>query len=243
MAEQAELAFVKSFVNNLSSHPVVYADDYQQPPENSLKKVPVLQVEVPAPPERHPTVSTPIASINVTFKSTKPVQSYTLGVQPTDTISDIKSQLAVVPGAPPADAQRLLLKGKALADGKLLKEYNVKDGDVINLMVKPGFDWDPTKIASPPPDQLSISKSAETGGITLLPEPEHKTRSGHGRIPSVVLSPSPSLSPTPGEKLVDIPLVLDTSSIPPSSPGAPDTPYHTIISQPAFWEHLYTFLA
>ena len=81
----------------------------------------------------------------MTFKSTKPVQVYALDVQPTDTISSIKAQLASVPGAPPADVQRLLLKGKALADSKILREYAVKDGDTINLMVKPGFDWDPSK--------------------------------------------------------------------------------------------------
>ena len=44
MAEQAELAFVKAFVNNLSSQPVTYADDFQQPPEKSLRKIPVLPV-------------------------------------------------------------------------------------------------------------------------------------------------------------------------------------------------------
>ena len=40
----------------------------------------------------------------------------------------MKTQFAAEPSAPPADAQRLLFKGKALADGKLLKEYNnIKD--------------------------------------------------------------------------------------------------------------------
>lgn len=44
MAGQAETTFVKSFLNTLSNQPVTYADDYQQPPKNSLKKVPVLPV-------------------------------------------------------------------------------------------------------------------------------------------------------------------------------------------------------
>ena len=191
----------------------------------------------------------PAESISVTFKSTKPVQSYTLSVQPTDTVAQIKAQLAGTPGAPPADAQRLLLKGKALADAKLLQEYAVKDGDTINLMIKPGFEWDPSKVApaptaslaSPSPSQGEGSKKDE--GITLLPSPEPtKTRSGHGRIPSVVLSPSPSLTPTPGETLVDIPLVLDTSTIPASPASVSDTPYHATIARPEFWEKLYAFL-
>lgn len=44
MAEQAEVAFVKSFLNTLSNQPVTYKDDYRQPLEKSLKKVPVLPV-------------------------------------------------------------------------------------------------------------------------------------------------------------------------------------------------------
>ncbi|KZT01047.1 ubiquitin-domain-containing protein [Laetiporus sulphureus 93-53] len=238
MAEQAELAFVKSFASNLSSQPVIYADDFQEPPEKSLKKIPVLPVEVPPPPESKAPVAAPIGSLSITFKSIKPAKTYNLTVQSTDTISDIKSQLAAEPGAPPADVQRLLLKGKAFADGKLLQEYSVKDGDIINLIIKPGFDWDPSKVPAP-----SSPRIAE-GNIVLLPEPaQHKTRMGHGRIPSVVLSPSPSISPSPGETLVDIPLILDTSNSP-SSPQSPriNTSYYATISQPTFWEHIQKFL-
>ena len=69
MSEQAELAFVKNYVNILSAQPVTFSNDHQVPPEESLKKVPVLQVrmlpsvawqvsdmsfqvDVPPPPER-----------------------------------------------------------------------------------------------------------------------------------------------------------------------------------------------
>jgi UV excision repair protein RAD23 len=44
MAEQAEYAFAKMFLNTLSTQPITYDNDYQQPPQNSLKKIPVLQV-------------------------------------------------------------------------------------------------------------------------------------------------------------------------------------------------------
>lgn len=171
-------------------------------------------------------------------------------MQPTDTIAQIKAQLAAVPSAPPVDAQRLLLKGKALADAKLLREYAVKDGDTVNLMVKPGFEWDPSKLPQPSPAPATVSASPsaqlkalpESESVTLLPSPEPRTRQGHGRIPSVVLSPSPSLTPSPGEKLVDIPLILDTSSIPASPSTVSDTPYHATLSKPEFWEKLHTFL-
>jgi hypothetical protein len=44
MASEAETAFVKTLLNTLSTQPVTYAEDYQQPPENFLKKIPVLPV-------------------------------------------------------------------------------------------------------------------------------------------------------------------------------------------------------
>ncbi|KAI0078639.1 hypothetical protein K474DRAFT_1660258 [Panus rudis PR-1116 ss-1] len=244
MADQAELAFIKNFTNNLSAQPVTFPDDFQQPPENRLKKVPVLPVELPAPPKREHAESSTAGTIKVNFKSVKPAQTYSLSVSLADTISDIKkSQLASVPGAPPADVQRLLLKGKALADGKLLKEYDVKEGDTLTLMVKPGFQWDPsaTTINTSASSAFVASTEPEPKPITLIPEPS-KSRSGHGRIPSVVLSPSPSLTAQPDEKLVDIPLILDTSSIPSSPTKTPDDQYHATISKPEFWERLQGFL-
>ncbi|KIJ61582.1 hypothetical protein HYDPIDRAFT_96246 [Hydnomerulius pinastri MD-312] len=243
MADQAELVFVRSFIKAIAAQPVTFNDDYQAPPQQSLKRVPVLPIELPPVPERKGEPSTPaVASINITFKSLKPPQAFTLAVQSTDTISDIKSQLASQPRAPPADAQRLLLKGKALVDTKLLKEYNVKDGDTINLMVKPGFDWDPTKTLFPTTSseadmKPSLPSASESG-------PKLTTGHRHTRTPSIVLSPSPSVvSLEPEGKPHDITLTLDTSSIPTASlsPASRST-YQTTISEPGFWDRLYSFL-
>ncbi len=188
------------------------------------------------------------ALINITFKSSKPAQAYTLSIQPTDTISAIKSQLASVPGAPPADVQRLLLKGKVLADNKLLQEYGIKDGDTVNLMVKQGFHWNPAAVpiartASPAPVSNDSLQTKADENVTLTPELP-KSKRGHSRVPSVVLSPSPSLTATTNEKIVDIPLLLDASNIPTSlsAAGHSNTPYHSKLSQPAFWGRLHEFL-
>ncbi|EIN08213.1 hypothetical protein PUNSTDRAFT_113799 [Punctularia strigosozonata HHB-11173 SS5] len=240
MSDQAELAFIKTFASNLSTIPVNYPDDYQQPPSNWLKKVPTVPVEVPAPPERktQSTASTS-STISVTIKSVKPPATFTLTVSPADAISSVKSQLAQQPRGPPADAQRLLLKGKALADGKLLQEYSVKDGDTITLMVKPGADWDPSKeTATPAPPPLITKTDMSTDA-----KPSAPGKRGHQRIPSVVLTPSPSGSPGE-EKSVDIALTFDTSQIPTASEtgGPPHSQYHAKISDPAFWERLYAFL-
>lgn len=88
-------------------------------------------------------------TVSVVFKSAKPALSFPLNVSFSDTILTIKQQLASHPRAPQADIQRFLLKGKALVDNKLLKEYGVTEGTVINLMIKPGSHWDGSETTVP----------------------------------------------------------------------------------------------
>jgi hypothetical protein len=47
MSGQKEHDTVKAFVNILASQPVTFHDDFQELPEKTLKKVPVLQVSAP----------------------------------------------------------------------------------------------------------------------------------------------------------------------------------------------------
>ncbi|KIL64106.1 hypothetical protein M378DRAFT_198544 [Amanita muscaria Koide BX008] len=235
MADQAEQAFAAAFLNTLSTQQVLFHDDYQQPLPHSLKRVPVLNTPLPSPAKKRITNDHLSGAIQITFKSIKPAVSYSLSVHPTDTISTIKSQLSHThPTAPPADAQRLLLKGKALADNKLLKEYTVKDGDVITLVIK--------------------QATAETPPImnqTLTPAGAPARKHRHQRIPSVVLSPSPSTSTTDllagvdgtagasGEGEKDIILVLD-SDVPPQP--VQFSTYHDTVAKPEYWEKLLVFL-
>jgi hypothetical protein len=46
MADQAELVFVRSFIKVIGPQQIVYSDDYHQPTQNSLKRVPILPVRV-----------------------------------------------------------------------------------------------------------------------------------------------------------------------------------------------------
>ncbi|KAK0454003.1 uncharacterized protein EV420DRAFT_1556223 [Desarmillaria tabescens] len=223
MAEQAELAFVNTFLNTIMSQPVTYPDDYHQPPENSLKKVPVLQVPLPAPPQRkQEEAGSSSSAITLTFKSLKPASSTTLRVSPSDTVLSIKSQLSP---ANPA-AVRLLLKGKALADNKLLLEYPVHDGDIVNLILKDVPPPDPPVIVAPTPMKPAPITTATPA-----------TPSRHTRIPSVVLSPSPSPS---ADKPLDISLSLDTDLPSPTRPSA--STYHNALAKPEMWDRLYSFL-
>ena len=168
-------------------------------------------------------------------------------MHPTDTIASIKAQLTASNNtAPPADAYRLLLRGKALADVKLLKEYTVKDGDSGVLVLKPGIEWDPTK------PRVEKEPAAAEEDTAMDVDNKHKERAqpptslgaarrGHQRIPSVVLSPSPS-SETPGVVEKDILLTLDSGAMP--DPVLPEvlSTFSVTISKPEFWEKLYAFL-
>lgn len=178
--------------------------------------------------------------MSIVIKSLKPPKTYTLAVQSSDTIADIKSYLASQSGAPPVDAQRLLLKGKALADAKLLKEYNIKDGDTVNLMVKPVNQ----NLDSPRVDIPALAPGSpveEPTSATLEPGATRPTER-HRRVPSVILSPSPnSLVPLQGGTPVEVALSLDDGDILPPV-QAPLTPYQNVISSPDFWIDLLSFL-
>ncbi|PPQ84122.1 hypothetical protein CVT25_003335 [Psilocybe cyanescens] len=269
MAEQAEKAFARTFLNTLATQPVAYSDDYQQPPQQSLKRVPVLPIPVPPPPARKPRVESSAsssASISLTFKSLKPPFAVSFPVHPTDTIASIKLLLAAQPSAPPADAQRLLLKGKALADNKLLREYTIKDGDTVNLVCKPGVNWDPSappakgtesatrkeKVATMADNTSTPNKPFSFGsgsGSLSTPAKSGGGGGGHRRIPSVVLSPSPSEGTSPAQERSqkDIMLTLDVDSgVLPSSPGSNTmemlSTFHETVADPQFWERFYAFL-
>jgi ubiquitin-like protein 4 len=49
MSAQAEAAFVRTYLNTIGSQSVTYADDFQQAPEATLKKVPLLPVRTELP--------------------------------------------------------------------------------------------------------------------------------------------------------------------------------------------------
>ena len=194
---------------------------------------------------------TRVAPITITIHSSKPAISFTLTVHPTDTISAIKEKFAENEShAPPANVQRLVLKGKVLADNKLLQEYDdIKEGVVLNLMVKPGTTWnaeerDPSlKLRDDPPPQLHAPKPI---------------RLSHGRslsgaadqfpVPALTLSepPSPTHAASPTGLKLGIPLDLIDMSIPPRPPSprpmSATEGFSEIISSVPFWRHLKEFL-
>ncbi|KIJ36714.1 hypothetical protein M422DRAFT_179033 [Sphaerobolus stellatus SS14] len=225
-----EASFIKGHLNTISPVPIAFPDTYQPPLQDYSKKILVFPVDLPAPPERKTEPSgSSSETINVVFKAAKPPISFPLAVSTSDTVATIKQQLASQSRAPSADIQRLLLKGKVLADAKLLKEYGVAEGAVINLMVKPGSHWDGTETAPAPALLTSAAPSP------AIPSPHHRPSRSASPIPALVISGDEN-SQSP------VPLDLDTTFPPTSESGPEISSYHSTISSPGFWDRLHLFL-
>uniref|UniRef100_A0A452YSC7 Ubiquitin-like domain-containing protein n=1 Tax=Aegilops tauschii subsp. strangulata TaxID=200361 RepID=A0A452YSC7_AEGTS len=57
-----------------------------------------------------------------------------IDINPTDTVDRIKERVEEKEGIPPVQ-QRLIFAGKQLADDKTAKDYNIKGGDVLHLVL------------------------------------------------------------------------------------------------------------
>ncbi|KAF8992643.1 hypothetical protein BDZ89DRAFT_1086129 [Hymenopellis radicata] len=214
----AENTFVNTYIRTISSQPVTYPDNYAQPPSNSLKRIPVLPIDVPPVPERADKPGESSSDIELTLKSLKPAKSIVVTVKGTDTIADLKSKWDTGGGE-----VRLLLKGKALQDAKLVREYGFNGGDVVNVIVK----------AAPAPPAEPLPSKPSTPSLAIDTAPHIKK---HGRIPSVVLSPSPSITGGPGSddgrRTPDILLNLDGEG----ELSKDVTAYHATLANPEMWE-------
>jgi hypothetical protein len=148
-----------------------------------------------------------------------------------------------------------LLKGKALQDNKLLKDYDVPDGATITIMSKPA----PPLTAEPTTEVLGLSPSpstqADASGGSPGTNPRHQRKLSD--IPAVVLSPAGSpgqttpllpgqslpLPPNPSYSPTHTQIPLDLNAFPIQSPSTPEpTPQHAVLASPEFWEGLYAFL-
>jgi len=260
-----ELAFLKTQAISLQSIPVTFDNDYQPALQDVPRKVAVFQVALPPPPSKpqssssssRPSASATAQGIPIVIKSTKPALTFELTVHPTDTIADIKSKLANEHRrAPPADTQRLLLKGKVLADNKLLKEYPISDSTTITLMMKPGTTWtgeekQESPIGAAPGDIVTAEpETFAQPAPTKLPPPA--TASRHGRslsgqadmmpLPSLTLSPTPSLNEPGKDVKLELASELDLQPDPVRVRTPQAEAFHQVIVDAEFWQRLLTFL-
>lgn len=122
----------------------------------------------------------------------------------------------------------------------------MNDGDTINLMVKPGVDWNPSApavpiVKTPQSLEMPLPQAASSSSISSTGPRRHQ------RIPSVVLSPSPSNDDLDTSPKKDVLLTLDTDNLglglgTGNAPKETLGSYHLTISNPAFWEKMLVLL-
>ncbi|GAA6027125.1 hypothetical protein JCM8097_002411 [Rhodosporidiobolus ruineniae] len=227
-----ELQSVKTTAELLASQKLRYPHNYVPPVEDRHRRATLVNVPVVEPPstaadddEAGPSTAT----IRLTIKSLKPPLSFSLDARPTASIADLKHQLAQAQSAaPPADQQRWLLKGKALADAKLLKEYPVEDGSVVTLMVA-------KSAASTPAASVPVRSPNPAAASSSSDDP-----SDAPAVPALTLSePSTSSAPAPqlslSTDLDHLPLSTSTSADNPAVVGESDS-FLTTVASPELWE-------
>jgi len=170
-------------------------------------------------PNSHPDV------LNLTVKSLKPPLSFTITAQPTDTIADLKTLVSKSSSsAPSTDSQRLLLKGKALSDTKLVKEYAITDGATLTLMLKA-----PTAAATPAPEPVPAAAAAA---------PPMSPRAG----PPSPAPPSLTISTEiDGQQGTSTPMTDANIDVPPHGPQPQisSAAFHNTLADPQFWQRIH----
>ncbi|BGP40066.1 hypothetical protein JCM10449v2_004024 [Rhodotorula kratochvilovae] len=222
-----EIHAFKATADLLASLKQRYPASYAPPLEERSKRPTLVNVPVCSPPtsahDNDDDGDAPAPadqSLSLTIKSLKPALAFTLAARPTATIAELKAQLAQAEkDAPAPEQQRWILKGKAMGDGKLLREFGVRDGAVVNLMI--------TKApAAPAPAAASPSPAASSSSPA---------------VPALTLSdPSTSSAPHPTEvslarDLDSLPLTTSTSADHPELAGLSPS-FLSTVSSPALWQ-------
>lgn len=235
-----ELAAFKATAGLLATQKIRYSSNYVPPLQDRHRKATLVNVPVCEPPstssdDAEEAGASVDDTVQLTIKSLKPPLTFTLSAAPTATIVSLKQQLAdsqSSKGAPAVEGQRWILKGKSMGDTKLLKEFNVQDGAVINLMVTK------SSVALPPPT-ASTTSTANAG--TSSDDPEEVSTAP--AVPSLTLS-EPGADST-SSKTTRRPSISLDNLPPPSSSSASvhsSAAYRERIQQPELWQEIRAVL-
>ncbi|KAF9415893.1 hypothetical protein BGZ94_010366 [Podila epigama] len=179
MASIEESLFISQFLAAYATSPTKYPADHISPglaPNWTSKRATFER------PAKKPRVDAVQGDIQVTIKSLKSGQ-WTVDVSAQGTILDLKVALQKKAGID-ANAQRLVLKGKALIDNKSLEEYGLTAGSVVHLFAKAGASITPSattssstseKDAAAPEKAAATSMSASTASVSPAADAESTT--------------------------------------------------------------------
>lgn len=171
------------------------------------------------------------ATVNLTVKSLKPSLSLPMTVNLTDSVSQLKTLISQAStSAPPADSQRLLLKGKALTDSKLLKEYDISDGAIVHLYFKPAA------AAATPTPALNVESTSASASTSSPPVDKSTSAPPSPAPPSLTITTS--VEDGPGTSM---PLTNFDLAAPPTGPQPEITSatFHASIADPVFWQKIH----
>ncbi|KAF9192339.1 hypothetical protein BGZ51_005732 [Haplosporangium sp. Z 767] len=99
-------------------------------------------------------------------------QTYSVAVSVSETVRQLKERLATLLEVP-TPRQRLIFRGRVLADEKTLTEYSLQDGHTIHLVTRP---------ADAPTNQQNDAPRTTTGSAAGSGPPRHEHRDYHFSI-------------------------------------------------------------
>ncbi|GAA99674.1 uncharacterized protein L969DRAFT_48362 [Mixia osmundae IAM 14324] len=201
--QQEETDFAKRHLAALGTQKVKYPGTYALPVAQRAKRAPIVDIPLCPPPEPIRSSASTSGTLSLTIKSLKPSLSFTVEAKPTETVAELKAQLAAQANAPSADNQRLLLKGKALADNKLLKEYTIETGATIHLMIKTPAASASMSSATDTTAATAIAAGASSAVPASLPKLDTDKETSK---PSSELKPATSRTHTPSSSLSAAPM-------------------------------------
>ncbi|KAI9475572.1 MAG: hypothetical protein EXX96DRAFT_573837 [Benjaminiella poitrasii] len=136
---QTELEFINLYLENLSSKSVRYSDDYLSrnlPSPLRIKRIPVAPVIEENKVSHEAPSQSNDAKFQVIIKVLKPASQFTIGgLTGETTVGQLKQRIYQQQSALHVNRQRLLIKGKVLADAKTFDELAVKQDTTIHLML------------------------------------------------------------------------------------------------------------